>query len=100
MSYKPDKWRIVKFSHEGEAVYKLFGMWSGGYLDSDSWRMNSGIVGYEEGEGVVQFFGHSGSTYICWLGSEGVTGYGASILSSTDLEAISYKQFKEEWNGR
>ena len=36
----PDNWVVVKV---GEGIYKVLAGWSGGYLTSDSWKLNSGI---------------------------------------------------------
>ena len=43
----------------------MLGGWSGGYLDGDSWRLNSGIVDVEETADSFIFIGGSGSRYIC-----------------------------------
>lgn len=71
--YTPDKWCIVSVPFpEGDEVKVLAG-WSGGYLDSDTWRLSSGIVSVElEGEYWV-IGNHSGSTYRCHIQSEGLT---------------------------
>lgn len=63
----PDKWVIVKLSlkNSDEPIYKVFATFYGGYLDGDSWRMNSGIAKVEEDEHSFKFFGHSGSCYVC-----------------------------------
>lgn len=64
-----DGYVIIKISTLEETVYKLFTCNFGGYLDSDSWRINSGIVFIEEDDtwnGGGEFYfvhGHSGSVY-------------------------------------
>jgi hypothetical protein len=64
MIHKPDNWVVIKF--EGKTPhYKILGGWSGGYLDGDSWRMNSGIVRVEEENDRLNFYGASGSCYSC-----------------------------------
>ena len=101
-THKPDRWLILKAEANGESWYRLFAMWIGDYLTSDSWRMNSGITSYQEdGEGYVSFFGKSGSQYDCWIGAEGCTGYGVSALGHLPryMTLIPYEQFKEEFNG-
>lgn len=82
MKYTPDKWKIIKLSPpDDETFYKVFGMWSGGYLDGDSWRMNSGIKSvYKDGEYFV-VMGYSGSAYRCHKQTEGTNAYGAAVLS-------------------
>jgi len=62
-NYYPDSWVIIRVKETG--LYKVLGGWSGGYLQGDSWRMNSGIVRVEEGEGYWLMHGHSGSIYRC-----------------------------------
>ena len=54
--YRPDNWVVIKFTQQVKSgntgygrtekvFYKVLGGWSGGYLDGDSWRMNSGGIG-------------------------------------------------------
>ena len=43
----PDKWVVLKIEHEGNIIYKVFASWYGGYLGSDSWKLNSGIKDIE-----------------------------------------------------
>lgn len=62
---RPDRWVIIKITSEDEVSYKVFATWFGGYLDGDSWKVNSGIVRVEEEGDYLKFFGHSGSCYEC-----------------------------------
>ena len=64
--YKPDCWVVLKLP-EG---YKVLAGWSGGYLDGDSWRMNSGVTRVDiqrdwRDEEYLVFHGHTGSEYWC-----------------------------------
>lgn len=62
--YKPNYWQVIRItSAEGRVLYKVFATWCGGYLDGDSWRMNSGIKAVEEAGDYLIFHGHSGSKY-------------------------------------
>ena len=73
--YFPDQWELVKISGT-DPHYRVFGSWSGGYLNGDSWRLNSGItkcVESEEYPGRYEFIGHSGSKYICHKASYGIS---------------------------
>ena len=74
--YTPDNWVVIKFTQQVKSgntgygrsekvFYKVLGGWSGGYLDGDSWRLNSGIVDVEETTDSFIFIGGSGSRYIC-----------------------------------
>jgi len=72
----PDRWLIIKTPE----CYKVFATWAGGYLDGDSWKLNSGIAKMEEDGDHFLFIGASGSTYRCHKKCYGTTAYGASIL--------------------
>lgn len=63
--YYPDNWVIVKITRPEGVVHKVLAGWSGGYLDGDSWRMNSGIVRAEVKDDYIHFHGQSGSQYKC-----------------------------------
>ena len=64
--YNPDSWVIIKVTGiEEKPFYKVLAGWSGGYLDGDSWRMNSGIDKVEQDENYYSFIGASGSVYKC-----------------------------------
>lgn len=83
MIYIPDKWLLVKISPKGEdSIYKVFATWSGGYLDGDSWRLNSGIVDITANETSFQFHGYSGSEYDCSKASYGCTQFGWSTITN------------------
>lgn len=61
--HTPDNWVVIKLPQ----CYKVLAGWSGGYLDADEWRLNSGITScHMEVDGDYYFFaGHSGSLYRC-----------------------------------
>jgi len=62
MSKTPDNWVVVKV---GEEIYKVLAGWSGGYLTSDSWKLNSGISEVKDDGNHWLFIGNSGSVYQC-----------------------------------
>ena len=68
----PDSWVVLKITAETGVIYKVLAGWSGGYLDGDSWRLNSGISIVFEREDSVDFYGNSGSLYRCRKGSYGL----------------------------
>jgi len=71
--YTPDSWVIIKISGiEDKDFYKVLAGWSGGYLDGDSWRMNSGINKVEFDGEYYSFIGSSGSVYKCHKEGEGM----------------------------
>lgn len=80
-TYSPDWWLIVKINGQ-TPHYRVFGAWSGGYLDGDSWRLNSGIVRVEEDEKHFYFIGHSGSSYRCNKKAYGSNAYGYSVVTN------------------
>jgi len=59
-----DNWVVIKFNGDDPHYRVLVGT-SGGYLDGDSWRINSGITKVEETESAFIFSGSSGSQYRC-----------------------------------
>lgn len=65
MTYIPDNWVIVKITRPEGVVHKVLAGWSGGYLDGDHWRMNSGIVSITQEGDYTLFHGQSGSVYKC-----------------------------------
>ena len=71
--YYPHSWVVLKARNEEETLYKVLGGWSGGYLDGDSWRFNSGIVRVVEENESIEFYGRSGSCYVCRKDSYGLT---------------------------
>lgn len=71
--YTPDSWVLLHVVGGSSPHYRVFGSWSGGYLDGDSWRMNSGVCSANQIlGGKVQFHGSSGSIYECSLSNYGI----------------------------
>ena len=66
--YNCDNWVVIKMKGD-DPHYRLLVGTSGGYLDGDSWRINSGITKVEETDDHYCFSGSSGSTYRCGKGS-------------------------------
>ena len=81
--YNPDKWMVVKITgKDTPPVHKVFACWYGGYLGSDSWKLNSGITrAYEDGM-CFMFDGSSGSTYACHKAHYGTNMYGQGVLNN------------------
>lgn len=82
-TYTPDKWLVVKI--EGKNVpltYKVFACWYGGFLNGDSWKMNSGIKKVTSKRGYYEFEGYSGSVYKCNKKCYGANMYGMGVLNN------------------
>ena len=79
ISENPERWVILKLPNN---YYKVFGTWSGGYLDVDRWKLNSGINKVEQDEDFYYFIGFSGSCYKCHKNGYGTaTSYGLGVLN-------------------
>lgn len=63
--YTPDSWVIIKVIGVDNDFYKVLVGWSGGYLDGDRWRINSGIDKIEFDGEYYYFTGRTGSVYKC-----------------------------------
>jgi hypothetical protein len=103
MNYTPEKWVIIKIQKPDKTTYKVLGMWRGGYLDGDSWRLNSGIKSVEKTKKHFEVHGHSGSVYICGRNGYALTGYGATVArglegQSTEEVKISVLSEDEAWD--
>lgn len=85
MNTIPDKWCLVKVAPD---LVKVMATWSGGYLDGDSWKLNSGIERIEETEDSYLFHGASGSIYECRKTAYGINAYGFAVLRGAKLWPI------------
>ena len=66
MSEYPDNWVVLEIlTQDHKPIYKVLAGWSGGYLGSDCWKLNSGIVEVRELDNSWVFIGHSGNQYVC-----------------------------------
>lgn len=98
--YTPDVWVIVELSgnkvQERDGRYhRILAGWYGGYLGSDSWKMNSGITRIIDKGNYYEIHGHSGSIYNCGKEIERFSGYTQSIYQSfteQNSDEISVKQ--------
>ena len=91
ISETPDKWVVVKIDNNlDKPFYKVFATWSGGYLNGDRLKMNSGIKSVESDDDYYYFIGHSGSCYKCHKKGYGIAGsYGECVLN--DMIENAYK---------
>lgn len=78
MKYYPDRWLLLKVKDtEGVTFYKVLSSSNGGYMGSDHWRLNSGIVNAKIDGSLVIITSESGSEYNC--ANYGATNLGWSI---------------------
>jgi hypothetical protein len=56
-----DNWVVMKAPNNSH--YRLLTGTSGGYLDGDSWRLNSGITRFEDDGDYYLVYGSSSSVY-------------------------------------
>jgi hypothetical protein len=80
--YTPDRWVVLELISPKQTIRKVFAGWYGGYLGSDTWKLNSGITDIREQDDLFEFDGYSGSTYFCHRNSYGMSGYMHSVLTS------------------
>ena len=88
--YHPDKWVVVKITgNDMPPIHKVFACWYGGYLGSDSWKLNSGITRVTHDDYCYMFEGYSGSVYKCDESCYGTNFYGQGVLDNliTRIEA-------------
>ena len=84
--YKPNYWKVVKItSTEGKVLYKVFATWVGGYVEGDSWKMNSGIIEVKSEGNYLLFKGYSGSVYNVVNKEES---YRTSMFTQSVLDSI------------
>jgi len=104
-NYTPDNWVILKISGY-DPHYRVLAGWSGGYLDGDSWRLNSGITSHEFDGDYWYFYGSSGSCYKCYIDSYrmslvmlGAYNKLVDMYGGDVVEVIEDQQWREkEWD--
>jgi len=76
----PNCYRILLIDTPAGPLVKVFASWSGGYLDGDSWKVNSGTEVIIEEENNYFFYGFSGSIYKLNMYSQGsLTSYAYNV---------------------
>lgn len=103
----PDNWIILEITPpDEETFYKVLAGWSGGYLDGDSWRMNSGIAKIKEDGDYIDFISESGSIYHCHKDSETLRMNTAGIFNQVMekwgedvVRRVDYSDVKDKFSG-
>ena len=80
--YQPDNFVALKIEKDDTLIFRILAGWSGGYLDGDSWKLNSGITKIEEDGDFYLVHGYSGSIYKLHKNSETVRMNMAGTLNS------------------
>lgn len=79
--YAPDKWVIIEITNsKGKSHRRVLGSWYGGFAGSNSWRASSGITEVKDEGDYWSVLNESGSTYNCFKGCEGMSGYTMNVL--------------------
>jgi len=83
--YIPDNWVKIHVKSDKFEADKIVAGWSGNYIDSDNWRINSGITQEKRGEDdqghkYIDYIGHSGSVYRCYLDRLGIANSFLDVL--------------------
>jgi hypothetical protein len=95
--YRPDNWVVIKINGP-HPHYRVLAGWSGGYLDGDSWRLNSGITKVQKDFNRLFFHGSSGSTYMCLEGYYGLRDNNAHIYQKLSLaHSIELMDENTDW---
>lgn len=89
--YVPDCWAILNVEKSPNEKYRrLIAGWYGGYLDGDSWRMNSGILKVVEDGDYLDVYGFSGSVYRCMKHSQRMSGLMSMIYESFKDQVVAH----------
>src|SRR6185503_426947 len=97
MQYIPDRWVLLEISNDGHVTHKVFGTWFGGYVDGESWRLNSGItrVHRTKNKGFA-VEGYSGSEYQIRESNYGTTGYTGGVVEGFVAQSSAIRLLKEK----
>lgn len=79
--YTPDCWVVLEMNSEYGKIQKVFSGNYGGYLGSDTWKLNSGIVKVNKFDDRYEFVGETGSVYVCYKTCYGMSLYMAGVLA-------------------
>jgi len=93
--YTPDCWVVLEFTTAKETIQKVFAGWYGGFMDGDSWKLNSGITAVRsDDQGHYEFDGYSGSTYYCHFNGYYMNGSMRDILANWLKQADEHGDIK------
>ena len=78
MIYEPRNWIIVEITTvSGEKIEKVLATWG-----ISEWKLNSGNQRQQEFNDYWEFYGYSGSTYVCYKDCYGMNSYMEGIYNN------------------
>ena len=78
MTYTPRNWIVVEItSAHGEKIEKVLATWG-----ISEWKLNSGNQSLQEFNDCWEFYGYSGSTYVCYKDCYGMNNYMEGIYNN------------------
>ena len=86
--YEPDSFRVLLIN---KSLVKIFAAWSGSYINSDCWKLNSGTTEIVEKECHYLVYGFSGSVYKLSKNAGHMNAYCQSVLN----QILENEQIKE-----
>jgi hypothetical protein len=87
-SYTPDVWKVIEVTNEGHpARVSVLGGWYGGWAGSNSWKLSSGIMAWDDQGDYYEAKNASGSVYRCYKASERTSMLTMSVLQGWIKEA-------------
>jgi len=98
-TYEPDRWVVVEATIDEVIERRIVAGWSGGYLDTEHWRISSMIVNFSDNDDHYLFDNESGSRYICYKNRFGFTGLSAvSFFSFNEKQTVNWEITKSYIN--
>ena len=92
--YRPDRWVLVRITNNktGDVHHRFLAGWYGGFTFGDRWKLSSGLIEDQimiRSDGSFESPQSSGSCYIVYPSSIGMSGYMRSVAHSfmEDAEA-------------
>ena len=89
-TYTPDRWVVVVISNGEKTYSKVLAGWYGGFAAGDSWKLSSSIIAVVDHETHYEFKNSSGSTYICYKNSYGMSMYMSGVYGSFEQDISTH----------
>jgi hypothetical protein len=82
--YTPDRWEMIQLkpsNPEEKGFFAIMASWYGGWAGSDSWKRSSAIESIVDKDTYWEVHNESGSVYMCYKKSRGMSGYTSSVYN-------------------